>query len=182
MSLISGLTLSSFSVDATDLGERLAIIITLLLTSVAYQSNVFSTLPNVPYLTLLDKYIVTSFVFMTMVTIETAMLGTQYLDHDEHNNYMFMVTMFLFLMYHLVFLVVAVKRKKFESRKLYMPSKTMQQLYSKSRERMDVDWKSVRQYGSNWKIYTKYPDKLITQTAGSKDLYRFPSRGRMSIF
>merc|ERR1712113_218373 len=87
MALISGLTLCSFAVEEVDLGERLAIIITLLLTSVAYQSNVFITLPNVPYLTLLDKYIVTSFVFMTMVTIETAILGSaHYLDDDIHSK------------------------------------------------------------------------------------------------
>merc|ERR1719203_1812491 len=89
MMLISGLSMCSFAVDAEDLGERLAIIITLLLTSVAYQSSVFQTLPNVPYLTLLDKYIVTSFVFMTLVTIETAMLGSKYLDNDEHNSILF---------------------------------------------------------------------------------------------
>merc|ERR1712113_959518 len=96
MALISGLTLCSFAVEEVDLGERLAIIITLLLTSVAYQSSVFSTLPNVPYLTLLDKYIVTSFVFMTLVTIETALLGTKYLDNDEHNHLLFWITSIIF--------------------------------------------------------------------------------------
>ena len=114
MALISGLTLCSFSVQAEDLGERIAIIITLLLTSVAYQSNVFSTLPNVPYLTLLDKFIVTSFVFMTLVSIETAMLGSNYLDHDEHNYWMFIASSGAFAGYNLIFLMVAIARKKFE--------------------------------------------------------------------
>lgn len=183
MASISGLTLSSFGVDSIDLGERLAIIITLLLTSVTYQSNVFSILPNVPYLTLLDKYIVTSFVFMTMVTVETSLLGTSYLDHDEHNNIMFMITLIVFVGYHTIFLMLAIKRKEYEQRKLYMSSKMIQQLYLRSRERMDVNWQSMKQLGTNWKIYTKYPNKLITKTdIDSKDLHRFSSKRRISVF
>lgn len=178
MALISGLTLSSFSVDALDLGERLAIIITLLLTSVAYQSNVFSTLPNVPYLTLLDKYIVTSFVFMTMVTIETALLGTKYLDNDLHNNWLFIGTVAVFTGYHLVFLILARRKHKFEKKKLFMSSVRMQMLYSQSRERMDVDWNSEKLIGSNWKIYTKYPNKLITSDDDANNMIRIQSRSK----
>eukprot|EP01083_Nonionella_stella_P031570 86449_1 len=161
MALISGLTLCSFAVEDVDLGERLAIIITLLLTSVAYQSSVFMTLPNVPYLTLLDKYIVTSFVFMTLVTIETAMLGTQYVDNDEHNRILFVSTAIAFIGYHVLFVFVAINKQSIEQRKLHMTSNTMLKLYSK-RERIDVDWKSGRDLGTNWKVYTQYPNKLIT--------------------
>lgn len=169
MMLLSGLSLCSFAVDAEDLGERLAIIITLLLTSVAYQSSVFSTLPNVPYLTLLDKYIVACFVFMCGITVETAMLNTEYLNDETHNNSMFWVSGGVFIGYHVCFMAVAIRKQFEEKKKLFMTSKAMQQMFEQSRERMEVAWNSGREMQSDWTVYTTYPDKLIV---GSRTPHR----------
>merc|ERR1719229_1482229 len=104
---------------------------------------------------------------MTMVTIETAILGSaHYLDDDIHSKVVFIVTAIVFVGYHIVFFWLAKNKKIYEISKLYMPSKTMLELYHQSREKMEVDWKSEKRIGSNWKIYTKYPEKLIiTETA-----------------
>eukprot|EP01084_Bolivina_argentea_P074074 134400_1 len=49
--------------EGSDLGDRLNMLITLILTAVAFSYAVFDSLPNVPYLTYMDKYILSCYFF-----------------------------------------------------------------------------------------------------------------------
>ena len=73
MACISLLKFTAFSLTEDDLGDRLNLLITLILTAVAFSYVVFDTLPNVPYLTFMAKYI---FAHMGLagLMIETALL------------------------------------------------------------------------------------------------------------
>ena len=77
---------------------------------------------------------------------------------------MFWVTAAVFAGYNVVFLVVAVHKKRREARKLYMTSRAMQQYNHGRKEKMEVQWrkeKRIGYLGSNWLCYTPNPDKLI---------------------
>ena len=60
--------LGAFSIDVDEGGERLGFCITLLLAEVVNIQWAFNTLPNVPYLTIIERYIYASFVFLFIVT------------------------------------------------------------------------------------------------------------------
>jgi len=85
MACISLLALCSFSLGEDDLGDRLNLIITLILTAVAFSYVVFDSLPNVPYLTYMDKYILGSYGFLVALMIISSLLKqewyTQEVDH-----------------------------------------------------------------------------------------------------
>jgi len=74
MACISLLGLTSFALDESDLGDRLNLLITLILTAVAFGVIVTASLPNVPYLTYLDKYILCQYMFLVFLMGETALL------------------------------------------------------------------------------------------------------------
>ena len=98
---------------------------------------------------------------LSLITIETAMLSTRYLEDEDHNNTMFWTSGAVFVGYHLLFLAVAIRKQLQEKRKLFMSSKAMQQMFDQSRERMEVEWRSGREMQSDWTVYTTFPDKLI---------------------
>merc|ERR1711879_724891 len=74
MACISVLGLTSFALNEEDLGDRLNLLITLILTAMAFGFIVTMSLPNVPYLTYLDKYILCQYMFLVLIMGETALL------------------------------------------------------------------------------------------------------------
>lgn len=58
------------SIDPIDAGDRNAVSLTLLLTLVAFKFVLNEGTPKVGYLTLMDKYVVTSFLFILIATFE----------------------------------------------------------------------------------------------------------------
>merc|ERR1712228_813625 len=70
--VITFLSLTCFALDVEDIGERLNLAVTILLTLVAFQHTVFAKLPNIPYLTFMHKYIIISFVFVCIVITESS--------------------------------------------------------------------------------------------------------------
>ena len=63
----------SFDGSRLDTSDRLSITLTLLLTAVAYKFVVASAIPQVSYLTLLDKYISLCFGFLCLIITENAL-------------------------------------------------------------------------------------------------------------
>ena len=72
--VITFLSLTCFALDAEDIGERLNLAVTILLTLVAFQHTVFAKLPNIPYLTFMHKYIILSFIFVCIVILESSLV------------------------------------------------------------------------------------------------------------
>lgn len=68
------IVLISFSVvaiDMTDYSSRLSILITSVLTAVAFKFVTVNWVPNVSYLTRLDKYIIFTFIMLSFVVLES---------------------------------------------------------------------------------------------------------------
>ena len=64
-----------FFLDSSDegFGTRVDIILTLLLTAVSYKQTICDSLPKIPYLTPLDRYVMFSFGFLYLCLVETAL-------------------------------------------------------------------------------------------------------------
>ena len=68
MSLISLSSLSSFTIDFGD-AARLELLFAILFSAISFQFVINDSLPNVPYFTMLDKYISASLAFILFVGI-----------------------------------------------------------------------------------------------------------------
>ena len=71
--LLSVLVFTSFAIAEEDLADRLSVTLTLVLTSVAFKYMVAQELPRINYLTLLDKYVLLSFVFLALVGVQNTL-------------------------------------------------------------------------------------------------------------
>lgn len=74
MALIVALSWAVFWMDESDLGDRLSISFTGLLTVVAYQFILGDTLPHLSYLTFMDVLINYSFVMMALTVVENVLV------------------------------------------------------------------------------------------------------------
>jgi hypothetical protein len=74
MAMIVALSWAVFWMDESDLGDRLGISFTGLLTVVAYQFIIGDTLPHLPYLTFMDMLINFSFVMMALTVVENVLV------------------------------------------------------------------------------------------------------------
>lgn len=69
LALISFLALGPFCVPQSEIGDRLSIIFTLLLTAVTFKFVVSQSLPKVSYQTLLDQYVLCCIVYIFAVSV-----------------------------------------------------------------------------------------------------------------
>eukprot|EP00794_Sanderia_malayensis_P020422 gene20422-22435_t len=72
MDLITALTFTAYTVDASMPAERIQISLTLLLTSIALKYVVNTFVPQVPYPTVLDKFIITCMMFQFFMAVQNA--------------------------------------------------------------------------------------------------------------
>ena len=72
--LITFISLTCFSLDDQDIGERMNLAVVILLTLVSFQHTVFAKLPKIPYLTFIYKYIFVSFLFVVVVMLQTSFM------------------------------------------------------------------------------------------------------------
>ena len=69
LSLISFLALGPFCVPQTEIGDRMSIIFTLLLTAVTFKFVVSQSLPRVSYQTLLDQYVLSCILYIFAMSV-----------------------------------------------------------------------------------------------------------------
>ena len=62
--VVDFLSATGWGVPVTDLADRLGVVLTMLLTVMAFKYTLSDALPNVPYLTILDKFVVSSFIII----------------------------------------------------------------------------------------------------------------------
>ena len=74
MFLIVSLGFPCLLIQGRDLGERLGLILTLLLTAVAYKNQISEHLPKCPYLTHLDKYVIFCILMLVLFCVESAVV------------------------------------------------------------------------------------------------------------
>ena len=67
----------AFIVPSTDLADRLGVLITLMLAAVAFRFVVSTMLPRVTYLTIMDKYLLLSFIMIVILIGENTIVAVQ---------------------------------------------------------------------------------------------------------
>eukprot|EP01084_Bolivina_argentea_P030440 56412_1 len=154
--VITFLSLTCFALDTNDIGERLNLAVTILLTLVAFQHTVFSKLPNIPYLTFLHKYIILSFIFVCVVILESSFVPIASTDNttgdnpdlvEQHTNVSFDVSMgslftLFWICYHLFFLFRSGWHRHVQARKLVMDSDQINELIEAKYPQFLMSWKS----------------------------------------
>lgn len=76
LSIIVSIAWVALSLDITSVSDRLSIILTLLLTAVAFKYIVAGYLPHVPYFTAMDKYVLFCFLVLFFSAIEIPIIYT----------------------------------------------------------------------------------------------------------
>jgi hypothetical protein len=87
--LLVNLSFTSFIIEPLELADRLDVTLTLLLTLVALKFVIVQYLPTTSYVTYLDKYVLCSFVFVTMVAIQNVIiywLISDVVKEDQHRD------------------------------------------------------------------------------------------------
>jgi len=106
-------------------GDRLSNAFGLLLAGMVFMFVVSSQLPNVPYLTILDKYIYTCFLFMLGIAVECAVVqlwGDVEGEAEAKDKLMLRIAVIVFLGIHVVFSIYSYFARKFELKKLLWSS------------------------------------------------------------
>lgn len=85
--VISTLTLTSYAIPVKETSNRLTLAITLLLTMVAFQFITSGYIPRLAYLTILDKFITTCFLFISTIITQSALFG--YLSLSDQQDTIF---------------------------------------------------------------------------------------------
>jgi len=73
--LITLMSVTTFLVPLEDVADRCGVILTLLLTSVAFKFVVGQDLPKISYNTYLDTYVLVSFIVLTFIALGVAFVG-----------------------------------------------------------------------------------------------------------
>jgi len=124
MMILTALSLFVFAIDSTNIADRLSYSVTLLLTVVAFQNSVQDQLPDLPMLTILDKFVMLSFGFISLVMGETILLTlNSYTElHDDIALCSFVI---IWIMIHLYIFYLVVKSRKEERKKIFQSSKEL---------------------------------------------------------
>ena len=77
MFVLTSLIGMTWAIAPEEVGDRISVSLTLVLTAVAYKLTVAQSIPQVAYLTLLDKYVSLCFIFMVIATVENALLQVE---------------------------------------------------------------------------------------------------------
>lgn len=117
-------TLSNFSLDPVDNhNDRVGFLITCILAFVAFQFIVSSSLPMTPYLTILDKYTLSSFLYLTLLLCTISILNRTDLDRDSRvyaDNILFFVSAAVVLVIQVWFAIAGWCARRKELSKLHM--------------------------------------------------------------
>ncbi|ETO09753.1 nicotinic acetylcholine receptor alpha 9b subunit [Reticulomyxa filosa] len=130
---ICGLALTAFSLVGPDnLGNRLNLVITLILTAVTFTFAVLEKLPNVAYLTYMktkqimngqDKYILISYGYLVALMVESTVVNSM---NDKIDIYFFYVFLSFLIIYHIAFLWYAKQLRSQEEQKLLLNSEEVE--------------------------------------------------------
>ncbi|ETO22521.1 nicotinic acetylcholine receptor alpha 9b subunit [Reticulomyxa filosa] len=171
MACICGLALTAFSLSGLDnLGNRLNLLITLILTAVAFTFVVFDNLPNVPYLTYMNC------VYLFVCVIQNHCLkkkkkkgqvhiifirifsridvGKRICNHFQ-SRFGFLLFHHLFdllILYHIAFLVYAAYVRKEEEQKLAFSSDEVEQEVNLLRPSLHFDYTKRLRSGNDGRL------------------------------
>ncbi len=150
MDLITALTFTAYTVDAGMPAERIQISLTLLLTSIALKFVVNDFVPQVPYPTLLDKFIISCMIFQFFMAVQNAISALlkvsnpRFLEKWEWIS--FVVLVFAFFAIHIVF-----------GNFWYRYTSSAKRLIAKHRREYNVLKEAVHEISSHYKTAVPHP-------------------------
>jgi len=83
MIVINGLALGAFAVPRSDTADRMSVSMTMVLTAVAFKLQIADSLPDLSYLTLLDGWVLASFLFIAAVAVENIFAESHLADEED---------------------------------------------------------------------------------------------------
>ena len=124
LSIISFLTIACFLFGDINesIADRFGYVSTMLLTAVAYMLVVVGFIPQIDYLTLLDKYVYFTFIFILLIGIENGILSMVISNNDTSDDYdeiLMGINCLLWVMVHFAFFIVANKAYQQECSKIF---------------------------------------------------------------
>merc|ERR1719361_1600003 len=151
MACISVLALTAFSLGDDDLGDRLNLLITLILTAVAFSYVVFDSLPNVPYLTYMDKYILGSYGYLVALMIGSALIRQDWYT-DEVDGIVFWMALIWLVLYNVGFSVYGWYLRPDETNKLVYSSDEIEKEVNLSRPGLRFDYTKRMRSGEGGRL------------------------------
>jgi len=103
ISVLTLLGMPTFQIERSELGDRLAGVITLLLTMSAIKIVVNSSTPAVNYLTSLDRFLIYTFVLVALAGVESAFAAAPELDEqfrEDLDKYSFRAYFIIWVLIH----------------------------------------------------------------------------------
>jgi len=131
LGLISTCVFSAFSLDPEeDLGERFAIVLTLLLTATTFKFVISDSLPKVTYMTVLDKYVmVCNAGFIVFVALFSIMPHLDVSDiRSFEMRYFFPILVGVWTVFNIVFLYRVWRVNKLHVSELGRPMRELHQI------------------------------------------------------
>jgi len=175
MGCISLLGLTSFALTQDDLGDRLNLLITLILTAVAFGVIVTSSLPNVPYLTYLDKYILSQYMFLVFIMGETAFLdrGTEAGGiTEETDTVIFWLCLAWTVLFNIGFFVYGYWLRQKEALKLTLSSDDIEREVNHSRPALKFDYAKRQRAGDGKRLLSFIGIPQTSEGMSDKDRER----------
>jgi hypothetical protein len=117
--ILGSLSFTVFSVHAEETGDRLGIMLTLVLALVAFKLVLAQSLPSISYLTMLDVYTLGSMILMFFISIFNAILPSLAMELDDlffADRVIFLLSMALWVILNVWFLaktlMLSINREK----------------------------------------------------------------------
>ena len=154
MFAIEMLALTSFALDPVDdAGDRFGLALTLVLTAVVFLEVVKMSLPTVPYVTALEKYVLSGYIFLMSIMIETAILKYFDWENTAHFDRIFMyIVIAYFFIYHLFFTWYAWYIRMDEVNKLIMDSDEIEKEVSQERPALKFSYLKGARTGNEGRL------------------------------
>ena len=119
IAIISGMSLTLYAIPYDDIADRLSNTFTLLLTLVAFEFVVSITIPVVPYTTIMDEYLLVSFVFIGAICVQNVYF---YIDTSlkGHNLEAVLMGGCIYVSYNIFFAFYSIYSRIQENKKIYL--------------------------------------------------------------
>jgi len=184
MMLIEFLTLTAFALNIEDgeAADRMGLCMIMVLTAIAFLQIVKSRLPMLPYLTILDWYIYSSYLFLVGVMVETSALHSLYqnsqekggdFNANEKDEILLWFGLWYLVVYHLAFGIAAVFIRKKEKAKLVMNSDQIDAEVAQTRPVLQFDNRKGMRTGNKKRLLffraMKKPEKKKEDDAEKKN-------------
>lgn len=120
MAVICFICFFAFAIPSEDLGDRLSVVLTMVLTAVAFKLVIGDALPKISYFTVMDIYLNALFIIMVAVAVEnflvSALFRGNYVSENVDDKLLdlstFAIFTFGFVVFHLWYICCRVSRAK----------------------------------------------------------------------